>query len=110
MEILLESNNVQQRAPRLDIDQEIDVAVSTIVAPSHRAEHPYIARTVACCKVQDFAAEAADAFERHASMIVAWSRFTNELASAAVDAADRRETETEGSRAESAGRRSAVEA
>ena len=69
LNVLLEGNHIEQRSARLDIDEEIDVAVLMIVPAGDRAEHADVAQAVSCRGVQNFAAVLAEQFKRHAPMI-----------------------------------------
>jgi outer membrane protein TolC len=56
-----------QRSIRLDIDEEIDVALLMIIAAGNRAEYPDIARHMTSRRIEDFAVVPTRRPERHGS-------------------------------------------
>jgi hypothetical protein len=46
LNVLLEGNNIEQRSARLNVYEEIDVAVFMVITACDRAEHPDVANAV----------------------------------------------------------------
>ena len=62
----LQSCEVEQTAPRFQIDQQIDIALRVGFASGHRSEHPYVGGTALCCQPQNgFPAAGAELIECH---------------------------------------------
>jgi hypothetical protein len=67
LNVLLEGDDIEQRSARLNVDEEIDVAVFMVITARDRAEHPDMANAVTSGAVQDFATVTAEPFKPHAS-------------------------------------------
>jgi hypothetical protein len=67
--LLLESDHIEQRSTGLDVDEEIDIAVLTIVAARRRTEYSHVARSMTCRDLQDPAPVLTERFEPHVRMI-----------------------------------------
>jgi hypothetical protein len=59
----------EQRSARLDIDEDIDVALLVIVTARNRPEHSHVTHAVPCRGIQDFAAVLTERFQPHVPMI-----------------------------------------
>jgi hypothetical protein len=74
LEILLEGDQVQQRAPRLDLDEQVDVAIRPRITSGHRTKHADIARAVARRQFKDLLSVRLQIVDRHSFMIATTRR------------------------------------
>lgn len=53
LQVLLDGDDIQQASIGFEIDEEVEIAVGSLLAPSPRAEHPHRMRAVCSSNLQD---------------------------------------------------------
>jgi hypothetical protein len=74
LQALLQGREVEQRPSRLELDQEVDIAVRALLAARHRAEHAHVACAARGGCGADLGAEVEEAVEQGHGVRVGYDR------------------------------------
>ena len=70
-EVLLQADDVEQRATRFNLDEQVDVAVGTIISVKNRPEHTDVAGAMTSCHRENLVSSRPQFIDRHVIMITA---------------------------------------